>query len=121
MSIVENLSKVWGKLSSTAKFAAHYADEALSIANALRSIIPALPIGSSDKKKITDTITRLETAAGNIADFLDGKNDFNPPVVVKESDVLKAVETYFAANPDKIGTIAKAAPAVDKPSTKAKA
>lgn len=121
MSIVKSLSNVWASLSSAAKFTARYADEAVSIATALRAILPALPIGASDKAKVNATIDQLENAANNITEFLNGENDFSPQVVVKESDVLKAVEAYFAANPDAIGIIAKNDAPATKPAAKGQA
>lgn len=96
MSIIANISKT---ASSVAKFMARYADEANSIADVFRSILPALPVNRGDREKIESVINGLDTAAERIAAFLDANPDVGAPVKVKASDIAKAVEAYLAANP----------------------
>lgn len=96
MSVFATLKKT---ASSVAKFMGRYADETSSIADALRLMLPALPIGAQDKRRVADTIEKLDNAADNISAFLKSNPKVGEPVTVRASDVQKAVADYLAANP----------------------
>ena len=82
------------------KFFFKYADEAATIANVLRTILPAIPVGRQDQAKIDAAIERFEEAAEKVAEAAKtAPIDFNPKVTVKKSDVETAVAAYLAKNP----------------------
>lgn len=102
MGIKKILSKVWNKLSSGSKFAAHYAEEASEIAEALRLIVSALPIGSQDRSRILQVIDKLDKAADNITEFLAGGGSLDgsgPKVTPKANDVKAGIADYLDRNP----------------------
>jgi hypothetical protein len=49
------------------KFLGKNADELATVASVLRTVTSALPIGRGDKDKISDALSKIEKAAGNIA------------------------------------------------------
>lgn len=103
MGILKKLSKIWGKLSSGSKFMAHYADEASDLAEVLRHILPALPLGREAKVKVTALIDKLDKAADNITEFLDkgGSLDGSGPKAAPTAKTTReAVADYLDRNPD---------------------
>lgn len=103
MAVVSKLSKIWSKLSSAAKFAAHYSDELQGITAVVRRIVASLPIGRKEKADIESVLAKLDSAALNIEEFLlNGGDVAGKPVTVKASDVKKAVTEWLEENPQAI-------------------
>lgn len=103
MAVVSTLSKIWGKLSSAAKFAAHYSDELQGITAVMRRIVASLPLGRKEKADIESVLAKLDSAALNIEEFLlNGGDVTGKPVTIKASDVKKAVTEWLEENPQAI-------------------
>ena len=97
MSVFAKLKK---GASDVAKFMGRYADEASDIADALRLILPALPIGAQDRNKVVSVIDKLDNVADNVGAFLASNPNVAEPVKIRASDLDAAVKRYFATNPD---------------------
>ena len=94
------IDKIKGTVSATGKFMARYADEASDVADVFRRILPALPLNRADRDRIADVVDRLDSVADGVTEFLKSNPDVGAaPVVVRQSDVKKAVEAYLKDNP----------------------
>lgn len=83
-------------VSKFAGFLSKYAGEALALAGALRTILPALPIGAADRRKVEGVIERFEgieaSVTKSIKELLKA-----PAAVVKKTDVENAVRAALPA------------------------
>jgi len=105
MSIFAKLKKSAG---SVAKFMARYADETSDIADVLRLILPALPIGAQDRNRVVAAIDKLDNVADNIGAFLASNPSVGEPVKIRASDLDAAIVRYFNANPDALSAVVAA-------------
>jgi hypothetical protein len=77
------------------KFLGHYAGEALSIAEALNTVLGGLALSPTDQAKVQEVIDKLQAAAENIGSY-------KPSVIkIDKADVEAAVAAYLKKNPPK--------------------
>lgn len=78
-------------------FLGGYANEALSIAGSLTSLLEGTVLPSSEGEKVKATIITLQSAVNNINDFLTNKMpEITPvPVTINESDIETAVKNVL--------------------------
>jgi hypothetical protein len=83
-------------------FLSHHVNDLVNVAAGLSSVANALPIDPQDKERVNSVIDVLSTSAQNINDFLTHAADHPPAdVVIKESDLVKAVANYLASTEGK--------------------
>lgn len=90
-------------------FVTHYGNEIRSISNMVSLLLPALPIGAQDRKRVTDILSSLETAADNIDKTVKSIPD--TAVKVSKADIEAAVK---ATLPDILKKIMEEKEATDK-------
>ncbi len=76
-------------MSDFIKFAAHYADEALAIAEALNQVLGGIALPAAGQKVVQEAIDKLQEASANI--------QASKPTVVKiaKADIEEAVTKYL--------------------------
>jgi hypothetical protein len=72
-----------------------------NVADALSSIVTAVPIDPQDKENVTNVITALKTSVDNINSFLEDNQVNDTEVTVKESDIVTALGNFFASDAGK--------------------
>lgn len=76
-------------MSKFAKFLAHYAGEAVKVAEALGSIASGIALPNVERDKVNDTIGALTDAATNILAGIDKITD--PVIKIEKKDIEAAV------------------------------
>jgi hypothetical protein len=83
-------------------FLSHHIGDLGAVHSALSELVSVAPIDSQDKDRINSTLETIDNSARNIEKFLSGnKLTSGGDVVVKESDLVKAVADYLASDAGK--------------------
>jgi hypothetical protein len=79
-------------------FLSHHVGDLSAIHVALSELVSVAPIDSQDKDRINSVLSTIENSAKNVEAFLSGNKLTGGDVVVKESDLVKAVADYLTSD-----------------------
>jgi len=88
-------------IAAVTGFLAHHITDLNTVHAALSELVSVSPIDSQDKDRINSALETIQNSANNINDFLQNNKITGGDVVVKESDIVAALENFFNSDAGK--------------------